>query len=255
MSPGKVKLAILSSAAVGFLAGGILMVASPALANTNGSTSVGTTATGAMSAPSAASTAKSATKAGHPKWLQMILRKNADKIASDLNITKQQLFKDLSSGKSLDDIAISSGVSQSQLESELQSLATSELDARVAAGHMTSAHEAKIKENLNTQLPKFMANQHLMHKPNTFGAKVDVLNFAATELHLTRQELVSKLKSGLSINQIATAQGVSTDKLQTDLTQKLDSQVNSRVEKLLNRTGWFQHNGRGSNTGAGNSGN
>ncbi len=231
MSLGKVKIAMLSSGVAILVVGGILMAAVPAFASSNG-----------FSSPTPASSTTSTKKEHpHPHWLQAILQKNVVQVAKDLNITKQELVKDLTSGKSLDDIATSSKITQSQLESGLQTIIQNDLQARVAAQHMTSSREAKLQKNLDNQLSKFMANKHIMRKPNKFTANINVLNFVATELHLTRSQLISQLKSGKSINQIATAQGVSPSKLQGDITQKLDTQVNSKVGKLLNKTGWFQH--------------
>ena len=235
MKSGKVKLAIISSAATGFMVGGILMATTPAFASSNVSLSNASTST--------SSTISANNAHYHPQWLRIIFRKNMDQVASDLHITKHQLVQDLSSGKSLDDVAASSNITQTQLQSDFQTMIQNELQARVDAHHMISTREAKLQENLYNQLPKFMANKHVMHKPAKFEASMYVLNFVATQLHMTPAELVSQLKSGKSINEIATVQGIAPSKLQSDITQKLDAQINTQVGKLLGKTNLFQKTG------------
>ena len=240
MKSKKIKLAIISSVTVGFVAGGILMTASPAFASSNISLS--------NSPASTSSKISVNSKHYHPQWLQVILRKNVDQVATDLHMTRQQLVQDLSSRKSLNDIAASSDVTQAQLQSDLQTMIQNELQAQVTAHHMTSTREAKLQKNLDNQLPKFMANEHILHKPNKYEASMNVLNFVAARLHITRAKLISQLRSGKSITQIATALNFSPSKLQSDITQKLDAQINTKVEKLMNKASWFQHNGSVSTT-------
>lgn len=229
MALTKVKLVALSSAVGGFVAGGILMASAPVFAATNGSTTNATTLTSAKT---------SMKKQNVPMLLQRILHKNADQIASDLHITKPQVFKDLSSGKSLDDVAASSNVTQSQLQSDLLALIKGDLQARVSANHMTVTRETTLLNKLDTQLPKLMANSHFLHRPQKFNASMNVLNYVASKLNLTHAQLKSKLNSGQSISQIATAQGVSPATLQSEITQKIDAKINVHVKNLLTKTKW-----------------
>jgi len=234
MGLGKVKIAILSSTAVGFVAGGVLMGTIPAFAASNG-----------LTLNSKKSETTTAQHKGHeqPQWLKIVLHKDANQVATGLHITKQQLFADLSAGKSLDDLASLSNVSQSQLEGNLQTMIQSDLQARVSANHMKLTREAKLLKRLDAQLPKFMANKHIIQKPRKFEAGMHMLNFVAAKLQMTRVELIGKLKTGESISQIATSQGVSPSTLQSDITQNLDSQINTRAGKLLTKSNWFQHKG------------
>ena len=232
MTMRKAKLAIVCTGVTGLVAGGILMGVIPAFASTSSPSSTQSVAT-----PST-NHAKY-----HPNWLRRVLLKNADQVASDLHIKKAQLVQDLSSGKSLDDVAMSSDVQQSSLQNDIQTMIQSDLQGLVTNGHMTATREAKLVKNLDARLPKFMENKHLIQKPMKFKATMNVLHYVATQLHMTRTELVTQLKSGKSITQIATAQGVSPSTLQSTVTQKLDTQVNTKVQNLFNKTNWFQNNG------------
>ncbi|MCL6453092.1 MAG: hypothetical protein K6T78_05590 [Alicyclobacillus sp.] len=219
------KLAVLSSAIAGLAVGGILTYAIPAFAS---------------SSPPSTNTSTTSTRQ-HPasQWLRSMLQRNADEVASDLHLTKPQLVHDLQSGQSLDDIAQKENVSTSQLQSELQTLLQNDLQARVSSGHMTAAREAHLLANLEQRLPQWMANRHVMHAPTRYVASMDVLNFVASQLHITRQQLVSQLKGGASIHQIAAQHGVSATTLQGAVEQKLDAQVNAKVETWFNKTDWF----------------
>lgn len=233
MAIGKVKLAVISSALAGFAAGGVLMAAMPAFASTP-------------------STTAHATQAQNWNGVGMhrrgpglqLMQKDMAQLASELHITKAQLNTDLKAGKSLDDIAAASGVSQATLASDLKTMIQTDLQARVAAGKMTATQETKVMANMDAHLTNFMANTHLRQRPPEFGAGKHVLGVVATELKLTKQQLFAKLHSGQSINQIAVAQGVSPATLQKDLTQKLDAQLNSHIASLMAKTDWSMHQGR-----------
>ncbi len=239
MGIGRVKLAAISSGVAGLMVGGVLMASMPAFAGTS---------TGTTNPAKSSSTSWTNHGKYHPNWSQRLLHENADQIASDLHITKAQLVQDLVSGKSLDDVAATSNVSQAALQNDLQTMVQSDLQRMVTHGHMTTTREAKLMKRLDAQLPKVMANTHLIHKPMRFNAAMNVLNYVATQLHMTRAELVSQLRGGKSIAQIATAQGVSASTLQTAVTQKLDTQVNSKVQKMFNKTNWFQKTSSASTT-------
>ncbi len=242
MAFSKVKVAILASTVVGFAAGGLVMGGVNVFASSTSNSTAA--ASGQGTASSAAGPSKHNQHKGYreTQLMEFVLHKNADKIATELKLSKQQLNSDLSSGKSLDDLAAAAQLSNTQLQTDLQNLIQSELQARVTAGHMTAAAETKVLQRLNQQLPKFMANKHLMHPPRKFTAGMHVLNYVATQLKLTPAELMSKLKAGESINQVAQAQGVTPATLQTKITNKLDAQMNSRVAKFMAKTNWGERN-------------
>lgn len=245
MALGKVKLAILSSAAMGLVAGGILMGTASVFAST-GTTS--STTAGVSTATTASVTARPKHKVAPFSLLRAVMHKNATQIATDLHISKQQLISGLSSGKSLNDLAATVQVPQSQLQTDIQGMLQNELQARVTAHHMTPTRETQLLKKLDAQLPKFMANTHLMHLAHKFEARLHVLTVLASELKMTRAQLVSKLKTGESIAQIATAQGLSPTSLQNSLTQKANGQINAQISKLMGRTDWFQHKSVSSTT-------
>lgn len=203
------------------------------------SSTTGASSTNSGATPQTSTTHGPGHRGGAP-LMQMVLHKNGDQIATDLHMTKQELMSQLSSGTSLDDLASSAKVPSSQLQGEIRAMIQNELQARVSANKMTQARETQLLKNVDAQLPKWMANTHLSHPARKFGASLHVLTYVASELKMTRAQLVSKLKTGESINQIAAQQGISATTLQNAITQKLDAQISTRVSKLMTKTNWFQ---------------
>ena len=72
--------------------------------------------------------------------------------ASYLGLTNQQLVQQLSSGKSLSQIATSKGKSVGGLEQAIAAAVKTKLDKLVAAGMITAAQEQKILSRLNARL-------------------------------------------------------------------------------------------------------
>jgi AraC-like DNA-binding protein len=161
-------------------------------------------------------------------------------LAAYFSMTPQQLRTELTSGKSLDQVAQEHSISPTTLQTEVQSLVHSNLQDRVSAGHMTQTRETKLEQSVDAQLPKVLANTHLIAKPMEFKAHMYFLNKVAQDLHMTRTQLVTDLKGGQSMAQVAQAQGMSASQLTSDLQQAIDQQMNKRVDTLVNKTDWFQ---------------
>ncbi len=232
MNLTKGKLVIVSSAACGFLVGGG-MFAYNAFANTGSLSPLTTTSSTPV-------TQARNNDGDHDFYFQrFVITKSLPSLAAYLHVTPQKLHKDFANGKSLDDIAKAYNISEANLQTELKSLVHSALEQLVMDKHLTEAQEAKIETRIDARLPQIAANKHLLQYGRVFEARVDFLQLVAKDLHMTVPQLVSKLKSGQSMNAIAQAQGVSPNTLKNELSSVIDAKVNSKIEKILSKSDWF----------------
>jgi hypothetical protein len=189
----------------------------------------------------------------------------ADTAASYLGLTVDELRQQLTSGKTLAQIAVAQGKTVAGLEQALNDAAKTQLDKAVANGDMTAAEEQQalskissmIDDAVNGKLPGpgafgpfgFHGGHGMFH---AFGAD---LSAVATYLGLSEDQLQTQLQSGKTLAQIATAQGKTvagleqamTDAAQKDLDQavadgkltkaqeqQILSDISSRIDKIVN---------------------
>jgi hypothetical protein len=165
----------------------------------------------------------------------------------------------------LDDVAGRLHVSPQQLQDALKGAFTDQLAAAVKAGKITQAQANKIGQRLaNGKLPLgfggrgFFGRHHgFLGGAHRFG-EGGALGVASKYLGLSRQQIVSQLRSGKSLADIATAQGKSAAGLKSALTDaaktKLDAaksrglitdsqeqlilgRLSARLDKIINRKG------------------
>jgi AraC-like DNA-binding protein/lambda repressor-like predicted transcriptional regulator len=228
----KGKLVVVSSAACGFLVGAG-MFAFNAFANTG------------SSSPSTASSSTPAAQANNNDgdhdfhFQRFVIKKSLPSLATYLHVTPQELHKDLANGQSLDDIAKAHNISEANLQTELKSLVHSALEQPVIDKRITEAQESTIEARIDARLPQIAADKHLLQHGRVFETRVHFLQLVAKDLHMTVPQLVSKLKSGQSINSIAQAQGVSPNTLKDELHSVIDAKVNGKIDKILSKSHWF----------------
>ncbi len=144
-------------------------------------------------------------------------------------------------------------VSPQQLDSAMQGAFLDRLNAAVAAGKLTQAQADKIKQRVQNGATPWLLGR-VGHRHGQ-GAR---LSAAAQYLGLSRQQLVTQLRAGKSLAQVATAQGKTAAGLKAALLAaaktRLDKAVASgritaaqeqqrlaklpaRLDRLINRTG------------------
>jgi hypothetical protein len=156
-------------------------------------------------------------------------------VTTYLGVSASDLLTQLRSGKSLAAIATANGKSVSGLVDALKTAAVKRLDAAVAAGKLTSAQETQIVSTLTQRLTDFVngvrpaggfPGKRGGHGPRGGAGK---LGAAATYLGLSPSALMTQLRSGKSLAQIATAQGKTAaglvDTLKTAIVKRLDAAV------------------------------
>ncbi|WAH36545.1 hypothetical protein [Alicyclobacillus dauci] len=149
-------------------------------------------------------------------------------IAKFLGIDEQTLRADLKSGQSLSEIAQGQNKTEQDLVNFIESSAKSKLDQAVQNGKLTQAQETKRLQALDAHV-----TQMVEHKgPFVKAGKGDVrklLPAVAKALGVTPQTLMSDLKSGQTISDVAQSKGVS----QSTLVSQLKSDLQNRLDKLV----------------------
>jgi hypothetical protein len=134
--------------------------------------------------------------------------------ATYLGLTREQLFAQLASGKSLAEIAsATSGKSVAGLKAAIKAEATTDVNEDVAAGRVTAAERDAFLADLDARLDALVNHTGFANRGPGFGHRHHGAPFAgaavAKYLGLTQAQLVAQLRSGKSLAEIASAQGKS----------------------------------------------
>ena len=158
----------------------------------------------------------------------------------------------------LSKVAAKLGIGEDKLKTAVDEAYSETIDEQVAAGKLTQDQADRLKERGFDVAPMFgprMGGMRLM------VGGVGVMQSAADVLGLTQEELMTQLKDGKSLADVAQAQGVSVDTLKTGLLAqvrtKLDtlvsdgkitqsqadeiySRTESNIDTIINATGPFR---------------
>jgi len=135
----------------------------------------------------------------------------------------------------VDDVAARLGVSPDKLRDAFKASLTARIDAAVAAGTLTPAQAAKLKERiasangLGIGVRKGLLKRHKA-LAGRIGAHARKPGPIASYLDITREQLRTELRSGKSLAQIATAHGKTSAGLQTALLAPVKAALARAVE-------------------------
>lgn len=165
--------------------------------------------------------------------------------AAYLDLTPVALRGELRSGKSLAQVATAKGKSVDGLESALLSALRSKVEAAKAAGKLDATRADRLLQRAPQLVERLVNGTPRAHMQRARGARGGLLKAAGTYLGMTPQQLVTELRSGKSLAQVATAKSKSVDGLKqallAALKQKVDAAVDAgrldaaRAQKLLER--------------------
>jgi hypothetical protein len=165
--------------------------------------------------------------------------------AAYLDLTPVALRKELSSGKSLAQVATAKGKSVDGLESTLVNALRSKVQAAKTAGKVDAARADALLQRAPQLVERLVNATPRARAPRVRGERGGLLKVAATYLGVTNAQLVTELRAGKSLAQVATAKGKSVDGLKrallAGLKQKVDAAVAAgkldaaRAQKLLER--------------------
>jgi hypothetical protein len=139
-----------------------------------------------------------------------------DAAVAYLQIDKQTLFEGLKSGQSLAQIAVAHGKTADGLISAVTTAAQTQLDAKVAAGKLDAAKEQTLLTRLRTTLGTLVTKSFgggTSHGATRLTPATIFLQPVLDYLQIDIQTVLTDLRSGKSLAQIAVAHGKTADGL------------------------------------------
>jgi len=165
--------------------------------------------------------------------------------AAYLGVTPVALRTELRSGKSLAQVASAKGKSVDGLKTALVAAIKTKVDAAKAAGKLDAARADRLLQRAPQLVERLVNAKPRARAMRAKGARGGLLKAAATYLGVTNAQLVTDLRAGKSLAQVATAKSKSVDGLKQTLLaalkQKVDAAVAAgrldaaRAQKLLER--------------------
>lgn len=165
-------------------------------------------------------------------------------IAQALNMTEAELRAELQAGKSVADVASAKGVALQTVVDAVIAEQTTALNEAVAAGRITQAQADAILANLKIILPAQLQVRPVAGlKDRSFGfggrerghkggfgihagASLDTI---AASLNMTVAELVTELRAGKSVADVAAAKGVALDTVIAAIVAEQTTRLNAAV--------------------------
>jgi hypothetical protein len=165
--------------------------------------------------------------------------------AAYLGVTPVALRTELRSGKSLAQVATAKGKSVDGLKTALVAAIKTKVDAAKATGKLDAARADRLLQRAPQLVERLVNAKPRARAMRAKGARGGLLKTAATYLGVTNAQLVTDLRAGKSLAQVATAKSKSVDGLKqallAALKQKVDAAVAAgrldaaRAQKLLER--------------------
>jgi hypothetical protein len=165
--------------------------------------------------------------------------------AAYLGVTPVALRTELRSGKSLAQVATAKGKSVDGLKTALVAAIKTKVTAAKAAGKLDAARADRLLQRAPQLVERLVNAKPRARAMRAKGARGGLLKTAATYLGVTNAQLVTDLRAGKSLAQVATAKSKSVDGLKqallAALKQKVDAAVAAgrldaaRAQKLLER--------------------
>ncbi|HSP54406.1 MAG TPA: SHOCT domain-containing protein [Dehalococcoidia bacterium] len=153
-----------------------------------------------------------------------------DSAAQVLGMTETDLHTAFDNGQTLAQIAQSKGMSTDGFKSAVSDKVTAALKAKLDAGDITQAQYDSLTSGLSAQLDNFINNAAPARGPHGGGYMMDVKAAAAEVLGVSESDLRTALDSGQTLAAIAQSKGMSTDDFKSALTDKVTSDLQSRLD-------------------------
>jgi hypothetical protein len=165
--------------------------------------------------------------------------------AAYLGVTPVALRTELRSGKSLAQVATAKGKSVDGLKTALVAAIKTKVDAAKATGKLDAARADRLLQRAPQLVERLVNAKPRARAMRAKGARGGLLKTAATYLGVTNAQLVTDLRAGKSLAQVATAKSKSVDGLKQALLAALKQKVDAalaagrldaaRAQKLLER--------------------
>jgi hypothetical protein len=146
-----------------------------------------------------------------------------------LQLDRATIAADLKAGQSLAQIATAQGKTADGLVAALLAPAKLRLDAAVAAGRLTSDQETAFLAKLQTAVTAIVNHASTPHVVPVRVSTASILKPALNYLGLDFRALVTQLRSGKKLAQVAVAQGKTAAGLVDAVVASVKAQLDARV--------------------------
>jgi polyhydroxyalkanoate synthesis regulator phasin len=157
-----------------------------------------------------------------------------DAAATVLGMSVDDLMTELKDGKSLVDVAAAKGISQEKLTADLLAQVKTQLDSLVSEGKLTQEQADNSYAQTESNIDQIVSDTSGLNFGPGFGDRgphggVRVMDAAGTVLGMNVSDLMTELKDGKSLADVATAKGISQEKLTADLLAQVKTQLDGLV--------------------------
>ena len=157
-----------------------------------------------------------------------------DAAATALGMSVDDLTAKLKDGKSLADVATAQGISTDKLTTDLLGQVKTQLDSLVSEGKLTQEQADSSYTQTAGNIDQIVNDTSGLAFGPRGGERgpmggVQMMDAAAAALGMSVDDLTTQLKDGKSLADVAAAQGISTDKLTSDLLGQVKAQLDSLV--------------------------
>jgi uncharacterized protein YidB (DUF937 family) len=177
-----------------------------------------------------------------------------DDAAEILKTDKHTLWKELKSGKSLEEVAKEKGISKEELKSSLKAKFQAKLEDAVKRGQLTEDKKNMILARFNAHIDQMITQKEWAKRHKAF--REFWLGAAAQVLKMDKETLKNELNAGKSLEEVAKEKGITKDQLKLSLQEiqkkRLDELVKQgkmtpeKEKRILTRTAehldkWISH--------------
>jgi uncharacterized protein (DUF433 family) len=163
-----------------------------------------------------------------------IIKQNAKEAlalaAKTIGISPAELVKDLAQGKSIAQVATDHSVQPSAVISALVTAADAKVTAALNAHKITQAQATKLDARIPTVVANFVNKPHPRAvRADLRDLRKDAVQIAAKTIGIPAKQLVSEVKGGKTVAQVAADHGSSGQAVITALTTAIEKKIDALV--------------------------
>jgi uncharacterized protein (DUF433 family) len=183
--------------------------------------------TGGSSTPSTSSPTSTPRHGKHARAGVRVLARALGISAHTIGVSRKDLVAEVRSGKSIAQVAAAHHVDAQAVVDALVKAATDRIDAAKQADKITAAQAAALEQKVKSRAEKFVNATHAPRKLRRAATARKGLGLVAQTIGIDRSQLVSELRSGKTIADVARAHNVDPQKVIDALIKAATERINS----------------------------
>lgn len=158
-----------------------------------------------------------------------LLRELMDIVSAETGLMPREIAQQVRDGSTLADIITTNGGDVQSVISQAVTVITEHVNQAVADGNMAQARADEILANLTERVTQGINGELRPNRAGERRATIGVLRLAAEQTGLTAREIVQEIRSGKSLADVLTENGVDTDAFITSAVSALDQRLDRAV--------------------------